>query len=122
MSDAPRRFVVLHHTGIDSPHYDLMYERGPGGPLATWHFPQWPPKGFVPVEPLGDHRRAYLDYEGPVSGNRGQVRRIASGTCWPQAAGPGRVSLRLDVPGLPHSYLSLTASADGTWTACLDSQ
>ena len=25
MSDL--RYVVLHHTGIDRPHYDLMFER-----------------------------------------------------------------------------------------------
>ena len=28
---------------------------------------------------LPDHRLAYLEYEGPVSGNRGVVRRIDSG-------------------------------------------
>jgi hypothetical protein len=34
----------------------------------------------VPAEPLGDHRVHYLDYEGPVSGNRGTVKRWDSGT------------------------------------------
>ena len=29
---------------------------------------------------LGDHRVAYLDYEGPVSGNRGTVRRWDHGS------------------------------------------
>jgi hypothetical protein len=32
------------------------------------------------VERLADHRLAYLDYEGPVSGDRGIVRRLDTGT------------------------------------------
>ncbi len=32
------------------------------------------------VTPLPDHRREYLDYEGPVSGDRGHVRRVAAGS------------------------------------------
>ena len=31
------------------------------------------------AEALADHRRAYLDYEGEVSRNRGEVIRIAAG-------------------------------------------
>jgi hypothetical protein len=34
----------------------------------------------VNVERLADHRLAYLDYEGPVSGDRGSVRRLDTGT------------------------------------------
>ena len=32
------------------------------------------------MEPLGEHRREYLTYEGPVSGGRGEVKRVAGGT------------------------------------------
>ena len=32
------------------------------------------------VTPLADHRLAYLDHEGPVSGNRGFVKRLDFGT------------------------------------------
>lgn len=78
---APLRYVVLHHAGIADPHYDLMFERYAGGPLLTFRCPTWPIVGPTSVEPLPDHRREYLDYEGPVSGNRGVVRRIQSGTC-----------------------------------------
>ena len=28
---------------------------------------------------IADHRRSYLDYEGPISGERGQVIRVANG-------------------------------------------
>lgn len=33
------------------------------------------------AERLADHRREYLTYEGPVSGGRGRVRRVAEGVC-----------------------------------------
>jgi hypothetical protein len=34
----------------------------------------------VDADLLGDHRRDYLEYEGPVSGERGRVSRIDAGT------------------------------------------
>jgi len=75
------RYVVLHHTGFGEPHYDLMFESSPGGTLTTFRAPDWPPVAGDALTRLGDHRRAYLDYEGPVSNNRGEVKRAASGTC-----------------------------------------
>ncbi|HBE68769.1 MAG TPA: hypothetical protein DDW52_11540 [Planctomycetaceae bacterium] len=39
-----------------------------------------PTNPSVSAERLIDHRRHYLTYEGPVSGNRGEVKRVASGT------------------------------------------
>jgi hypothetical protein len=77
---APLRYVVLHHTDIAEPHYDLMFERHAGGPLLTFRSLTWPIAGPTRIEPLSDHRREYLDCEGPVSGNRGQVKRIEGGT------------------------------------------
>ena len=71
------RYVILEH---DYPelHWDFMLEVG--GSLRTWRL------AFVPsldesiaATPLGDHRIAYLDYEGPVSGNRGTVNRWDQG-------------------------------------------
>jgi hypothetical protein len=75
------RYVVLHHTGIDEPHFDLMFEREPKGALVTVRCTDWPPTRQTRFEHIGDHRRDYLEYEGPVSGNRGQVRRVEAGTC-----------------------------------------
>jgi hypothetical protein len=77
---APVRYVVLHHTGHGEPHFDLMIEAEAGGALMTWRLPTWPVDRPMPVERLADHRRAYLDYEGPVSRGRGEVRRVAAGT------------------------------------------
>jgi hypothetical protein len=73
------RYVVLRHEGIDEPHYDLMFETKPGSALATWRSDKWPIERETALVKVDDHRAAYLEYEGPVSGNRGQVRRVASG-------------------------------------------
>jgi len=74
------RYVVLHHTGIDQPHFDVMVETAPGGALSTWRAPSWPLKTGDILQELPPHRREYLDYEGPLSNNRGAVRRVAGGT------------------------------------------
>lgn len=74
------RYVVLYHDGIPDPHYDLMFEMEPGALLTTWRSPVWPIANRVRLAPLSPHRRDYLEYEGPVSGNRGYVTRAACGT------------------------------------------
>lgn len=71
------RFVILTH---DHPHFhwDFMLEWGDR--LRTWRLEKEPALN-VPImaESLPDHRLAYLDYEGPVSGNRGEVKRWDAG-------------------------------------------
>ncbi len=76
------RFVILHHRtppgAARGTHYDLMLEWGTT--LRTWAIEQ--PPSLLPVqlaEQLADHRVAYLDYEGPVSNNRGDVTRWDEG-------------------------------------------
>ncbi len=68
------RFVILTHDHPRGLHWDLMLEQG--GALATWALAEEPAAGkAITAEPLADHRLAYLDYEGPVSGARGEVNR-----------------------------------------------
>jgi hypothetical protein len=74
------RFVVLHHTGHGEPHFDLMLEVDGEAGLRAWRLSSWPPGPGMTVTPLPGHRRVYLEYEGPVSRDRGQVRRVAAGT------------------------------------------
>ena len=82
VADETARFVVLRHTGHGSDHFDLMIESDPAAEgLATWRASEWPLSDGTALTPLGPHRRAYLDYEGPVSGGRGEVRRVAAGQC-----------------------------------------
>jgi hypothetical protein len=71
------RYVLLEH---DHPvlHWDLMLESADA--LHTWRLPQPPRTAEVlPAVRIGEHRLAYLDYEGPLSGNRGRVRRCDAG-------------------------------------------
>jgi hypothetical protein len=75
------RYVILHHHDIAAPHYDLLFEQEEQPALTTFRSPAWPISEPTRVEKLADHRRAYLDYEGPVSGGRGRVTRIESGQC-----------------------------------------
>ncbi len=66
-------------------HLDLMLESGEG--LRTWSFAEFPADGEeVVADELPVHRLAYLDYEGPVSNNRGEVSRIDGGTYEIQSA------------------------------------
>lgn len=90
------RYVVLHHTGFGEPHFDLMFETALGSPLATWRANEWPLGRAAHLTLLGDHRGDYLDYEGPVSGNRGVVRRVQSGTHVILEDGPRRLVVELE--------------------------
>lgn len=78
-----RRFVVLFHEfpiGHNrANHWDLMLEQG--GRLLTWALPEMPAIGkSIAARRLPDHRLEYLNYEGPVSGDRGEVSRLIAGT------------------------------------------
>lgn len=109
------RFTILAH---DHPvlHWDLLLELDEQSPLATWRILDDPGHGSTwRAESLPVHRRVYLDYEGPVSGDRGTVVRwdtgeyesemgaalarhggviTCAGNCW-----TGRIEL---IPGRPH--------------------
>lgn len=92
------RFVVLHHVlppdSARPTHWDLLLERGEA--LASWALAVAPRAGAeIRAEALADHRLAYLDYEGPVSGNRGTVSRWDEGTYEPLAISPERLEVEL---------------------------
>ena len=73
------RFVILTHDW-PSPHWDFLVEAG--GVLRAWRlFAEPCPDVDIAAEPTADHRLFYLDYEGPVSGERGSVSRWDSGSC-----------------------------------------
>ncbi len=72
------RYVILEH---DHPHlhWDLMLEIG--DVLWTWRLAATPRDGErIAATRIGEHRKLYLDYEGPVSGGRGSVQRWDYGT------------------------------------------
>jgi len=91
------RFVTLTH---DHPflHWDFMLEQADS--LRTWRLHEQPDApGPIVAEPLPDHRLEYLDYEGPVSGDRGTVCRWDAGDYIlvdePSNASSGRIVIRL---------------------------
>jgi hypothetical protein len=73
-------YVVLHHTGIADPHFDLMLLAPGCEKLLTWRITtpptHWPP---ISAERIADHRKDYLTFEGEISNNRGTVKRVAQG-------------------------------------------
>ena len=72
------RFVLLEHRW-DGVHWDLMLETEERV-LRTWAVNSPVESGIeLSARGLNDHRLAYLDYEGEISGGRGTVRRIDSG-------------------------------------------
>lgn len=94
---SPLRYVILRHEGIPDPHFDLMFETSPGSVLATWRSPVWPlVEIHTELVALPDHRRDYLDYEGPLSNNRGSVHRVATGTHTVQQDHPTLLIVVLD--------------------------
>lgn len=87
------RTVLLRHDLPDGTHhFDWLIEPEPAGAgaadpderaLLAWRLPRRPEEaigGEMLVERLAPHRRVYLEYEGPISGGRGVVSRVASGT------------------------------------------
>src|SRR5262245_22242988 len=72
------RFVVLEHRW-EGVHYDILLESV--GRLLTWAVDRPIVEGCdLPARPLPPHRLIYLDYEGQISGDRGEVRRLDRGT------------------------------------------
>src|SRR5947207_3846041 len=76
------RFVILRHEtppGFARPaHWDFMLECD--GVLRTWALAEVPSPGCeIAAEELADHRLAYLEYEGEMSGGRGTVSRWDEG-------------------------------------------
>lgn len=86
------RFVLLRHKCPESyhkpSHWDFMLEWG--DVLRTWELRELPTgwaeqlgvteaADCVDAIALNDHRLAYLDFEGPLTGDRGAVQRCDEG-------------------------------------------
>ena len=73
------RFALLRHDSPRGLHWDFFLEVGDS--LQTWALDEAPQDGRpIAAKALGDHRLAYLEYEGPISGERGIVMRWDDGT------------------------------------------
>jgi hypothetical protein len=118
------RFVVLHHQmppgGSRATHWDLMLE--PEGDaarerrLATWALDREPQLGAtIAATRLADHRAAYLEYEGEVSGNRGHVTRWDAGDYVAAATADEQLALQISGAKL-RGKVTLTRIAHEAWT------
>lgn len=110
------RFVILEHrpgrgsrAGL---HWDLMLERGET--LRTWALETPPaPGGAISATALADHRREYLSYEGPLSGERGAVARWDAGDYELVAESPSEVRLVLKGTKFAGQIVGRRARPDG---------
>lgn len=113
------RYVLLRHECPadygDGPHWDFMLEHE--GSLLTWSLLELPSANNKRIDAtkLADHRIAYLDYEGPVGGNRGSVEQVTSGEFeWIQN-GPALIEINVASGSLAGS-ISLTCREPPEWT------
>ncbi len=96
--------VVLRHETHDGGHYDWLV----GDPALVgdasarlWTVrtdvppTAWRAAGTWPLVRIGHHRRAYLNLQGPISGGRGEVRRIDRGWVVPRLWCIDRIVLTL---------------------------
>ena len=107
------RFAVLTH---DHPtlHWDFLLERD--GALRTWRLLQPPDTpGPISAEALPDHRLDYLDYEGPVSRGRGEVRRWDRGEYETLDWETERVAVRLHGEKLNGLFVFEVIDNAGNW-------
>jgi hypothetical protein len=91
------QFALLRHWAENSPpaaqcdtghpcHWDLLLETD-SDHLLTWRLDWVPDRQIMAGQPpmaisgrrLAGHRRLYLDYEGPISGDRGCVTKVMTG-------------------------------------------
>jgi len=107
--------VLLLHTLADgSWHYDWMLERpDPAARLLTFRVArrihEAASHGFE-AERIADHRRMYLEYEGEISGGRGEVERVARGSCEILDEGPSRLFARLAFGALSGEWVGVLTS------------
>jgi hypothetical protein len=107
------RYVILEH---DHPklHWDFMLETGAA--LRTWRLAAPPQAGkVIAATLLGEHRLAYLDYEGPLSGNRGSVKQWDRGDFEETAARDDFVEVRLHGRRLCGTVRLISVDATGAW-------
>lgn len=112
----PNRFVILHHRVDGGEHWDMMLEHG--DVLLTWQL-LTEPRGTdclpITARRIRDHRKAYLEYEGPIGEDRGDVRRIDSGGVEIEEFTGESCCFRLSGGRMAGSF-SLRRNPSGSWT------
>lgn len=112
-------FVILIHSGSGPTHYDLMIRQDQA--LASWRLDDAPcdlqPGQALPAIRIQDHRLEYLDYEGPVSRQRGEVRRLDRGPCRLLDCHPTQYQVQLEGAIVRGAFrLEQVGPANDAWT------
>jgi hypothetical protein len=111
------QFVILRHTlppnSDRRSHFDLMLECE--GVLRTWAITHLPSHELQIAEELPPHRLAYLEYEGALSQNRGEVARVTRGSFEWLVREEDRIEVRI-AEGEPQGTLQLQRSSGHRWT------
>ena len=104
-----RTLVLRHDLPDGSHHFDWLLEpvgTDPADPdarvLLCWRLPISPHEAvgsILAATRLPPHRLLYLDYEGPITGGRGCVKRVASGQAEILADTPTRFAARVELNG-----------------------
>jgi hypothetical protein len=109
------RFTISHHTGAkEGDHFDLLLEQGDS--LRTFRLKAAEFQAPQAAVPIPDHRKLYLDYEGPISSGRGRVRVVETGTYEIDEWAEDRIQVAVFGRRI-RTRLRLTRSAaDGPWS------
>ena len=120
----PRLVLLRHELPTDASresHWDLMLEQAET--LRTWELLFDPrERSVVQSSVLPPHRKYYLDYEGPVSQNRGRVSRLDAGSFrWIEQSGEHLV---VDFDGQTLRGRARWAATDSCWRfeGCFDAR
>jgi hypothetical protein len=105
VASTPLPTALLHHRSPEGDHYDWMIadprENGPDGPLwtarVTMPSREWAKSDTWTIEVIAPHRREFLTYEGPISGNRGSVTRIDEGACVASEWSDNRIEVQVSL-------------------------
>ncbi len=103
-------------------HWDFMLEVT--DVLRTWELRELPASwatalgqesdsNSIVAHPLADHRLAYLDYEGQLSGDRGSVRRCDAGDY--RIVDQADDALTVELHGTKLQGLAQLATHDAAW-------
>jgi hypothetical protein len=101
----PPTVLLLHELPDGTSHVDWMIATEPQGrePLVTFRVDgrvdEMTDQQRLLARRIDDHRPAYLTYEGPVSGDRGTVRRLARGVVVSWDRSGDRWRMKIEWPG-----------------------
>lgn len=115
--------AILEHTTPTGVHHDWLIEdprlpnpKAPDARLWTARIAP-PPEDWAKLKRfdltvIPPHRRHYLTYQGPVSGDRGHVKRLARGTCFVSLWSEQRIVLTMQTESMKIEMELIRQSGD----------